>query len=116
LVKLLVVTAVVSVSAASARAAVLAYEGFDYPANTLLVDGGVGLGGGTGWAGPWDEAQALSFATTTQANSLQYTDSRGNVLGFADQPAGTHSGQPQGVARNRRHRLHVGQLSRAANW
>jgi hypothetical protein len=111
LVKLLVVTAVVSVSAASARAAVLAYEGFDYPANTLLVDGGVGLGGGTGWAGPWDEAQALSFATTTQANSLQYTDSQGNVLttvggkllntGVGD-ASGSQTSQPGRTLANRR--------------
>jgi hypothetical protein len=80
LMKLLAVTAVVLAAGSNARAAVLAYEGFDYTPNTLLVNGGVGLGGGTGWAGPWDESQALSYATTTQANSLQYTDSQGNVL------------------------------------
>jgi hypothetical protein len=110
-VKLLAVTAIVLAAGSNVRAAVLAYEGFDYPANTLLVDGGVGLGGGTGWAGPWDESQALSFATATQANSLQYTDSQGNALttvggkllntGVGD-ASGSQTSQPGRTLANRR--------------
>jgi hypothetical protein len=67
-------------SASNAWAAVLAYEGFDYAADTLLVNAGVGLGGGTGWADPWDESQAPSLASAIQAGSLQYTDALGNAL------------------------------------
>lgn len=65
---------------APAHAVLLAYDGFDYSAGTLLVSGGVGLNGGTGWAGGWDEAQAASFSTAIQASSLSYTDTLGNAL------------------------------------
>lgn len=61
-------------------AALVAYDGFDYPANTLLVSGGVGLNGGMGWADAWDEAQAASNSTVTEAGSLAYTDALGNIL------------------------------------
>jgi hypothetical protein len=63
-----------------ARATVLAYEGFDYTAGSLLVNAGVGLNGGTGFAGAWDETQGVSDATQVQAGSLGYTDALGNVL------------------------------------
>jgi hypothetical protein len=72
--------AAVTSVASPASAAVLAYEGFEYPAGTLLISGGTGLNGGMGWAGPWDETQAASFSTATQAGSLAYTDGLGNVL------------------------------------
>jgi hypothetical protein len=42
--------------AASANAALLAYEGFDYPIGGEVV----GLNGGTGWTGPWTENIATS--------------------------------------------------------
>src|SRR5262245_42391513 len=65
----------------NAWAALAAYEGFNYTPETLLVSGGVGLGGATdGWAGPWDENQAPSFYTRTKATSLSYMDGLGNAL------------------------------------
>jgi hypothetical protein len=68
--------AIVFSTATSAWAVLLAYEGFDYPANTNIV----GLNGGTGWAGAWDAGDGTNGLTVTQANSLTYTDSLGNVL------------------------------------
>jgi len=80
LVAALTSTGLLLLGVAPARAELLAYEGFDYSAGTLLVTGGVGLGGGSGWAGPWDESQAASFSTAVQSTSLAYTDSLGNSL------------------------------------
>ena len=64
----------------NAWAVLLAYEGFDYTPGTLLVSGGTGLDGGTGWAGAWDETQGLNFNTAVQATSLAYMDGLGNSL------------------------------------
>jgi hypothetical protein len=60
----------------NAKAAVLAYEGFDYTAGAGLLN----LNGGTGWTSPWNEAQAAIGADAIQAGSLTYTDSQNNVL------------------------------------
>lgn len=62
--------------ATSARATVLAYEGFDYTAGAGLLN----LNGGTGWTSPWNDQQAAIGADAIQAGSLSYTDSQGNVL------------------------------------
>lgn len=55
----------------SARAALLAYEGFDYATSTPLN----GLTGGSGWLTPWSAP-----AAAVTAAGLGYTDTSGNVL------------------------------------
>ncbi|MCA9259198.1 MAG: hypothetical protein KDA61_08360 [Planctomycetales bacterium] len=67
--------ALAAANATPATAALLAYEGFDYPAGSL-----VGLNGGSGFAGAWDEVQGSNLDTDVEAGSLQYTDSLGNAL------------------------------------
>jgi hypothetical protein len=67
--------------AGRAHAVLVAYEGFAYPANSPLVAGGVGLNGGTGWAGAWDnDTMTQDGSTMVLAGSLSYTDKLGNVL------------------------------------
>src|ERR1043165_796908 len=59
--------------ASSTKAALIAYEGFDYPADSDLSS----QSGGTGWSGAW------SAGTTGDSNalgSLTYTDEAGNQL------------------------------------
>lgn len=60
---------------AELRGDLLVYEGFDYAPGSL-----VGLNGGTGFGGAWDETQGSSLATDVEAGSLSYTDSLGNSL------------------------------------
>jgi hypothetical protein len=74
LIALLAFSAVL-LAGARVEAAVLAYEPFNYAAGNLI-----GLNGGTGFGGAWDELQGASFATVVQAGSLGYTDSLGNSL------------------------------------
>ncbi|MBX3432817.1 MAG: hypothetical protein KF847_05820 [Pirellulales bacterium] len=62
-------------AAGSARAVLLAYEPFNYAPGAII-----GLNGGTGFAGPWDEAQGASFSSAVQSGSLSYTDRLGNSL------------------------------------
>lgn len=64
------------VLASPATAALVAYEGFDYAANAGLL----GLSGGSGWSGGWDDSQAVIGADAIQSGSMSYTDSMGNVL------------------------------------
>jgi hypothetical protein len=101
----LALTIVLSSIGSNARADLLAYEGFDYTPDTLLISGGVGLNGGTGWSGAWDETQAASFSTVTRADSLEYVDGSGNTLvtnggkllntGIGDgTPTGSQTSQP----------------------
>lgn len=71
---------IVLACSSNAWAVLLAYEGFNYTPGTLLVSGGTGIDGGTGWGGPWDEAQGSSLDTAVQATSLTYTDLLGNSL------------------------------------
>src|SRR5215469_11935182 len=76
----------VAVSAASliflapvAKAALLAYDGFAYPAGDSLTNSSAqGSGGSFGWAARWTGANN-SFATNAAA-SLGYADPLGNVL------------------------------------
>src|SRR5262249_49342628 len=76
----------VAVSAASliflapvAKAGLLAYEGFNYPAGDSLTNSSAqGSGGSFGWAGRWTGAN-VPFATNVAA-SLGYADPLGNVL------------------------------------
>jgi hypothetical protein len=72
---MLVALSAVLVAGSRAQAAVLAYEPFSYAAGNLI-----GLNGGTGFSGAWDEVQGASFSTVVQAGSLGYTDSLGNSL------------------------------------
>jgi hypothetical protein len=78
--------------AAPASAELLAYEGFDYSPAFLVNFNAAGTqvapfhNGGTGWSGPWDNAQGLppvgvlNDGSAIQASGLQYTDTMGNVL------------------------------------
>jgi hypothetical protein len=73
--------ALIAGSATNARAVLLAYEGFSYPADSLLFANGAGLNGGTGWDGAWDnDTMVVDGSTKVLAGSLSYTDSLGNVL------------------------------------
>src|ERR1041384_6386409 len=54
-------------SAISARAQLIAYEGFDYAPGTQLF----GSSGGTGWATPWSATSAA--LSTTPSGSLSYS-------------------------------------------
>jgi len=63
----------------SAKAALLAYEGFDYPAGTSLTNASaLSAGDSFGWADPW-HASIKSFATNV-AGSLGYSDLYGHFL------------------------------------
>jgi hypothetical protein len=72
---MLVALSAVLVAGSRAEADVLAYEPFNYAAGNII-----GLNGGTGFGGAWDEVQGASFSTVVQAGSLGYTDSLGNSL------------------------------------
>jgi hypothetical protein len=75
--------AVLLAGSPQARAAVLAYEGFNYAPGLLVDAGGVGLGtAGNGWDSGWDSAQGPNpdDLTSVQAGSLSYKDALGNVL------------------------------------
>ena len=80
LLRLAASTAFVLCACSNAWAVLLAYEGFNYAPGTLLVSGGVGVDGGTGWAGTWDETQGVNVDTAVQATSLAYMDGLGNSL------------------------------------
>ncbi len=61
------------------KAALLAYEGFDYPAGTGLTNASDGFAGDSfGWAGRWTGAN-IPVATNV-SGSLSYTDPQGNSL------------------------------------
>src|SRR5262245_10539920 len=65
--------------AAAANAALLVYEGFNYPAGDSLTNSSAqGSGGSFGWGGRWAGA-SLAIATNV-AGSLSYVDSLGNML------------------------------------
>ncbi|MBI4660836.1 MAG: hypothetical protein HY735_18525, partial [Verrucomicrobia bacterium] len=53
----------------------LAYEGFNYASGDLP-----GRAGGTGWAAPWQVNNSPANSALVQAESLPYTDVRGNRL------------------------------------
>src|SRR5690242_8218619 len=62
-----------------ARAALLAYEGFNNPAGTGLTNASDGFAGDSfGWAGRWCGA-AVPLATNVSGN-LSYTDLAGHTL------------------------------------
>jgi hypothetical protein len=61
------------VSATPAAAALLAYEGFDYPQGTALN----GASGGSGWAGNW---AGTGDATATAVAAMEYQDTFGQDL------------------------------------
>src|SRR6185295_2151636 len=61
--------------ACEATAALLAYEGFDYP----VGDSVVGKTGGTGFANAW-QLNSSTGLQTNQAYSLGYTDGAGRTL------------------------------------
>ncbi|TAL00764.1 MAG: hypothetical protein EPO07_09245 [Verrucomicrobia bacterium] len=75
----LLVVILLSFARPEAHAALLAYEGFDYAADSDLS----GQNGGTGWAGPWGNGTGDSNVL----GSLAYTDSQGNVLTTAGNSA-----------------------------
>src|SRR5262245_51027547 len=57
----------------SAKAALIAYEGFDYAAGSSVF----GQNGGLNWGGAWTTVSAVA---TNKAGSLVYIDSAGNSL------------------------------------
>jgi hypothetical protein len=59
----------------TARAALLAYEGFDYPTNTTIA----GQSGGSLWTNAWASGTSQGLATNV-AGSLGYTDAEGRSL------------------------------------
>lgn len=60
-------------------AALIAYEGFVYPAGDSLTNSSAqGSGGSFGWGGRWTGANTAN--ATNAANSLFYTDTAGNIL------------------------------------
>jgi hypothetical protein len=68
--------AIVSISATTAHAVLVAYEGFDYDPGNLN-----GLAGGTGWTTAWNINSFTSVTTgTVVAGGLTYTDGNGNQL------------------------------------
>lgn len=76
--RLIIMTVAISIAVGAGeqtKADLLAYEPFDYAPGSI-----VGLNGGTGFNGAWDEVQGESFATAVQAGSLGYTDGLGNSL------------------------------------
>jgi hypothetical protein len=78
---ILIITLIVLVFgvAQPARAALLAYEGFNYTAGSALTNASDGFAGDSyGWAGRWTGA-AVPVATNV-AGSLGYTDPLGNSL------------------------------------
>ncbi|HMP82364.1 MAG TPA: hypothetical protein PKA41_06610, partial [Verrucomicrobiota bacterium] len=71
-----------------ASAALIAYEGFDYPAATWVTLGN-NLNGGIGWSTPWydfadtngyNPALANAGVSVIEGGSLTYTDNFGNTL------------------------------------
>jgi hypothetical protein len=63
----------------TAKAALLAYEGFNYtPGDSLTNSSAVGSGGSFGWGGRWTGANVP--LTTNMAASLTYVDQAGNSL------------------------------------
>ena len=75
------------VATASARADLLAYEGFDYSAGSNNL---VGLNGGTGWAGPWQTIGG-------PAGSILADPAGGSMVADTNAPAG-YDGRSQGYA------------------
>lgn len=81
----LVLTALLVIHA-SAKAAIIAYEGFDYPAGTTITNQNGGLGWGSAWS-----AISISVPATNRPGSLTYANGNammvtGNhlLVGYAD--------------------------------
>src|SRR5262249_54977968 len=73
------VTAVCLLISSPVRAALIAYEGFNYPAGSSLTNASDLSAGDTfGWAGRW--AGASNPMSTNVASSLSYVDASGNSL------------------------------------
>ena len=73
------VSALLPCAPISAKAALLAYEGFAYPPDTSLTNASaLSAGDSFGWADPW-HASIKSFATNV-AGSLGYSDAYGHSL------------------------------------
>ena len=66
---------VIILSSASVRAALLSYEGFDYPSGDTII----GKTGGTGFSQAW-QLNSSGGVYTNQGTSLKYVDSQGNSL------------------------------------
>lgn len=86
------------------HAALLAYEGFDYPAGTTIG----GQAGGSVWTNAWTGGAPGNFLATNQATLLGYTDVNGQalqtvggslVVGVPNGPAAT-TAQPNRVLNN----------------
>ncbi|NOS70685.1 MAG: hypothetical protein HOP33_12235, partial [Verrucomicrobia bacterium] len=60
----------------NSHAALIAYEGFDYPAGTTIAT----QTGGTGWTNSWTAGSAGNHMGTNSAVSLNYTDANSNAL------------------------------------
>ncbi|MGA2789013.1 MAG: immunoglobulin domain-containing protein, partial [Verrucomicrobiota bacterium] len=71
-----VITALVLCTTNRAKATLLAYEGFNYPAGTGIS----GQSGGFGWAGAWATGGAGNLLGTNVAAGLSYTDLAGQSL------------------------------------
>ena len=75
--QILVLAAAVSLAGlTSARATLLAYEGFDYTANATFT----GLSGGSGWSTAWALNGGNTLNSVTLAGSFTYTDINGYSL------------------------------------
>jgi hypothetical protein len=76
---LLLTIGLIALSAISAKAQLIAYEGFAYTAGDTLTNASLnGAGDSFGWAAPWGGAN-IALATN-QAGSLTYSDPNGNTL------------------------------------
>jgi hypothetical protein len=71
-----ILTALLLCAANAAKATLLAYEGFNYPAGTPIS----GQSGGFGWAGTWATGSAGNLLGTNVAGGLSYTDLAGQSL------------------------------------
>ncbi len=83
----------------SARADLLAYEGFDYPEG---IFNSAGMNGGAGWAGPW---QAVSLP----AGSIQPLSAGGSMVADINSPPGYD-------ARSMGNALFIRNGSRSGRW
>jgi len=75
--------ALLSLAVGQAKATLLAYEGFDYTANTAVVD----ANGGTGWTGAWTVS-----ATNGSQTVLSPTLSEGGATGIGNRLSVTANG------------------------
>lgn len=74
--RILLAAALCGLATTPSRAALIAYEGFDYPAGTTVAT----QTGGSGWTNAWTGGSAGNFLGTNTAASLAYTDANRNAL------------------------------------